>query len=97
MILVWGSEATPMSRSKKKSPVLAMTCAESEKDWKKENHRRFRRKTKTALQTGEEPPEIKEVTEIWDSPKDGKRWWGNSKPLTDWNGNPIEPHEWFGK
>lgn len=84
-----------MSRSRKKTPVNAHTCAESEKTWKRQANRRLRRINNMivdkVLTEEEEEEEIfkimNEVSEIWDGPKDGKSWFGNG----------LRKHPWLAK
>ena len=69
-----------MARSRKKTPITANTCSESAKKFKVLEHRRERRKARQALQNAPEevfPPHPKEYGNEWDSPRDGKHWFGN--------------------
>lgn len=61
-----------MSRSRRKKPITGVTTASSEKEDKKLWHRVFRRKNKQLLNAGEEPLDIKDVSNPWDMDKDGK-------------------------
>ena len=49
-----------MSRSRKRHPVVPMTSAESDKDFKKREHRRERADVRAALATARDPKEQKE-------------------------------------
>ena len=64
-----------MSRSRKKNPVTGNTTAESEKAFKKREHKRERTSVKQALGQGEEPPHTKTFGNPTDGDKDGKRYW----------------------
>ncbi len=62
-----------MSRSKKKSPVRAVTNAKSEKTDKQKASRKLRRKAKQILcSDGEHIPENREVSNVFSFEKDGK-------------------------
>ena len=62
-----------MSRSKIKTPILGYTCAESDKRGKQFANRAFRRTTKMQVLKGKEVIAIvREISNIWDFPKDGK-------------------------
>ena len=69
-----------MSKSRKKTPIGGHTCKESEKKWKRQVNRRLRRKVKVMLLDGETCDlKVKDVSNIWAAPKDGKKWYGNNK------------------
>ena len=64
-----------MSRSRKKTPVHGMTCASSDKLWKRESHKRLRAhetRLKRRMEYEEDIPEERALTSVWSSPKDGK-------------------------
>ena len=69
-----------MSRSRKKTPISGNTTAKSEKKFKQASNRNFRHRVHQALYAGMQGdlscfdilPEKKEITNIWDGPKDGK-------------------------
>ena len=64
-----------MSRSRKKNPVRGITSADSEKKDKRDANRRFRRKIKQQVDQGEEQlSERRELSDVWMSEKDGKRY-----------------------
>lgn len=64
-----------MSKSYRKIPIAGNTIADSEKKDKRIWNKKFRRLTREKLRNDEEPPaDIREVTEVWDGNKDGKRW-----------------------
>lgn len=67
-----------MSRSKRKTPKVGHTTAESEKAFKQFAHRAERRATKISVANCEEPPDPKAFGEPWDGPKDGKQWLGKT-------------------
>ncbi len=65
-----------MSRSRKKHPIIGMTTAETEKQFKQQEHSRERAAVRDALRTDKEIlPHPKEFGDPWDGPKDGKRIW----------------------
>jgi hypothetical protein len=63
-----------MSRSYRKTPITGMTTVESDKGFKKAEHRRERRKLKATDLTEETPPDPKTYGNSWASEKDGKQW-----------------------
>ena len=68
-----------MARSRKKTPIIPNTCAETEKEDKRNNNRKLRRVVKQKLQVVEDTedldlPELREITNVWDCAKDGKRY-----------------------
>ena len=66
-----------MSRSRKKHPITGMTTAETEKEFKQQEHQRERANIRTALANfdadAEPLPHPKEFGDPWNGPKDGKR------------------------
>lgn len=62
-----------MSRSRRKVPIMGITSAESDKTFKKAEHRRERRAVNAAVGKVEDPPHAKLFGEPWASDKDGKR------------------------
>ena len=79
-----------MARSYRKNPCFGWTCAESDKDWKVDAHRRWRRKNKQLLKQlwcyGKEIVllGLREVSDVWLSRKDGKQWVNPKKNLEVW-------------
>ncbi|MFW2830747.1 hypothetical protein [Sphingomonas sp. ID0503] len=67
-----------MSRSRKKTPVIGYTTAESDKEWKQRASRRQRRATRQSLHDkvdGDATPQKRwSLTNPWSSDKDGKQW-----------------------
>lgn len=65
-----------MSRSRKKIPVAGITGAETEKDFKQQEHQRERARVRTALANFDDEekvlPHPKQFGDPWDGPKDGK-------------------------
>jgi len=61
-----------MSRSRRKTPVVGVTTADSDKLFKQAEHRRERRAVKALVNAGEEPPAAKTFGDPWDGQKDGK-------------------------
>src|SRR5258708_4051800 len=63
-----------MSRSKRKSPVIGMTTARSEKDDKRWHNRVLRRRVREAIHKGNEIlPEKDGISTTWNMAKDVKR------------------------
>jgi hypothetical protein len=63
-----------MSKSRRRTPIIGMTMAESDKDGKRMANRRLRRQVRVALQEDREPALLREVSDVWTFPKDGKQW-----------------------
>lgn len=61
-----------MSNSKRKTPKVAITCAESEKENKRAANRKHRRVSKIQVTQGNTPSKIKELSDVWNFDKDGK-------------------------
>ena len=69
-----------MARSRKKTPIIPNTCANSEKEDKRNANRKLRRKVKADLHKAQvteiieeiELPELREVSNVWSFAKDGK-------------------------
>ncbi len=70
-----------MSRSKKKVPIFGY-CSDSDKVGKQQANRKFRLCIKTRLRKNFdlEMPLLREITSVWDMPKDGKHFWAGAKP-----------------
>lgn len=62
-----------MTRSRRKTPIIGITTAESEKDFKQIEHRRERRKVHSAVKSGEEAPDHRHFGNPWSGPKDGRQ------------------------
>jgi len=63
-----------MSRSRRKTPKIGITSAESEKNNKRMANRLFRRSTKSQLKSGQNVfVSVKEVSNVWSFDKDGKQ------------------------
>lgn len=69
-----------MARSRRKTPIVGIATADSEKAFKAREHRRERRSVATALAAGEDPPEPKAFGNPWAGDKDGKQWIGDRHP-----------------
>ena len=67
-----------MTRSFKKTPISGNTGNRSEKRAKRFANRSWRLAVKDAIRRGgwETLPMQKEVSNVWDFPKDGKHWFG---------------------
>lgn len=64
-----------MSRSRRRTPIRAITTAESEKQDKRKANRSLRRTVRVILLKDPEVdllPTIEEVSDVWDFQKDGK-------------------------
>ena len=68
-----------MSRSRRKNSICGNTCSSSDKWWKQKSSRKFRKVTKQNLkevlnnsEVEEDFPDGKSVSNVYDSPKDGK-------------------------
>lgn len=62
-----------MSRSRKKTPVVPITTATTEKEEKRDANRRLRRVIREKVRNGEEDlPGIRELSDVWNFSKDGK-------------------------
>lgn len=74
-----------MSRSRKKNPFVGFTTADSEKKDKTKSNKKLRRIQKEKLNKsfidfdGNVFPDIKEVSNIYDFAKDGKKFYDNNK------------------
>jgi len=66
-----------MTRSRKKTPVVAVTSAASDKRFKVIEHQRERAAVRHALEKGAEPPCPKAYGNPWKAPKDGKLYVGD--------------------
>lgn len=65
-----------MSRSRKKTPISAHTTCRSEKLDKRIWHKRLRAGVRQALHNESElMPHVRDVSNPWDMPKDGKHYW----------------------
>jgi hypothetical protein len=63
-----------MSRSKRKSPVIGMTTARSEKEDKRWHNRVLRRRVPETIRKGNDIlPKKDEISTTWDMAKDGKQ------------------------
>ena len=69
-----------MSRSRRKTPIVGITTADSDKLFKQAEHRRERRTVKALLDAGAEPPPAKTFGDPWDGQKDGKQWLDEPPP-----------------
>ena len=64
-----------MSRSKRRTPVIGITTAETEKAYKAAAHRSERRTARTKIKSGrpDDIPHPKKFGDPWGAPKDGKQ------------------------
>lgn len=71
-----------MSRSHRHTPIIAITTVSSEKHDKRAWNQLFRKRTRRALQRGDEalPVHIGKETEVCTGAKDGKMWF--KRPAT---------------
>ena len=66
-----------MSRSIRHTPIAGITTAASDKWAKRRAQRSWRQAVRVAVGKGKEVlPELREVSNVWSMPKDGKRWYG---------------------
>lgn len=76
-----------MARSRKKTPIQGIACSESDSAWKRRANRALRRQVRLAIadlpldgHSDQDLPELREVSDIWDGDKDGKRYIHPSRP-----------------
>lgn len=71
-----------MSRSRKKKPVTGMSLAETEKEFKQQEHQRERARVRTALANFDDEagvlPDPKIFGNPWAGPKDGRQYHGGT-------------------
>lgn len=80
-----------MSRSYRKTPIVGASCSRSNKRFKQYEHRAERKKIKQLLALGiENLPHPKEYGNEWDSPRDGKNWFGDLD-------HELEFRKWMAK
>ena len=77
-----------MSRSRKKSPVIAWAGCGSEKEDKRQANRALRRQSKVVLDTCDDydslsMPVVEEVSDVYSFGKDGKVWKGSDMSPKD--------------
>ena len=63
-----------MSRSYRKTPICGMTAKDSDKPFKKAEHKRARRALSATDLAIDEPPPAKAFGNRFGAPKDGKQW-----------------------
>jgi hypothetical protein len=64
-----------VSKSRRKTPVFGITTAESDKEFKRREHKRERTVVRDSLAVGVDVPHPKQFGNPWASEKDGKRYW----------------------
>jgi hypothetical protein len=66
-----------MSRSRRKTPVIGLTTARSDKPFKVDEHRKERRGVRTKLASGVDADDRRLHSKVygdpWNAPKDGKQ------------------------
>lgn len=67
----------PVSNSRRKTPIIGITTAASDKRFKRAEHSRERAAVKIALGKGEALPDPREFGDPWKSEKDGKQYCPN--------------------
>lgn len=67
-----------MSRSKRKTKIFGITCAASEKIFKRQEHSRERSAVRDALNSDKDTPHPKKFGNRWAGPKDGRQYWRNA-------------------
>lgn len=63
-----------MTRSRRKTPIIGMTKASTDKPFKTAEHRRERRSVRATVKQLEEAPSPKLFGDPWHADKDGKQW-----------------------
>lgn len=64
-----------MSRSRKKTPIIGITTAETEKKNKLESNRKFRRLNRIKIHKGDfDFFQLREISNVWGFDKDGKQY-----------------------
>lgn len=76
-----------MSRSRKKTPIISHTKADSDKPFKVQEHKRERRTVKHHLTKDQDYdsmvlPDQERFGNEWNAPKDGKSW--TDRPKDKW-------------
>lgn len=67
-----------MSRSKRKTPIIGITTAETEKENKLEANRKLRRLNRMKIHKGDfEFFHLREISDVWCFDKDGKQYLKN--------------------
>jgi hypothetical protein len=71
-----------MSRSRRHTPILGITLAESEAEFKRTSNRRLRLRARMALEKCADvlPERPRDCTDLWTGPKDGKQYFGAGYP-----------------
>ena len=67
-----------MNRSRKKTPIVAITTADSDKRFKAAEHRRERAVVRTEMAVGGDIPSRKAFGDPWAGDKDGKHYLGRA-------------------
>jgi len=65
-----------MGKSRKKTPVGGNSMCDSEKKDKRHANRAHRRREKVCVKEGIDPPDLREVSNVWCFGKDGKQYFG---------------------
>lgn len=69
-----------MTRSRRKTPIFGNAMADSEKDFKQQEHQRERSAVRDALKVDDTAiPAPKKFGSPWAGPKDGKHFWKRAK------------------
>jgi hypothetical protein len=63
-----------MSRSRKRTPIIPITLAESDKPFKQAEHQRERAAVRAAIGAGEDVPSPRSFGDPAKGPKDGKQY-----------------------
>lgn len=67
-----------MSRSKRKTPLIGLTTAQSDKPFKIDEHRSERRRARVLFQSTLDADDRRLHSKVygdpWNAPKDGKQW-----------------------
>jgi hypothetical protein len=80
-----------MARSFKKVCAGGITTAETEKDWKRQEHQRYRSRIKTVIKSSSMDEDFditiseKEFGDPWLGPKDGKRLYNKHNTMSEYD------------
>lgn len=74
-----------MANSKRRTPIFTICSGGHQHAWKRKASRRHRRIAKQTIATAADYdamviPAVREVSDVWSSPSDGKMYWGNRQP-----------------
>jgi hypothetical protein len=73
-----------MSRSRRHTPIMGIAGGRNEKWWKRRANRRLRRLARLIHDEDQVEPLLRETSDVWSSPKDGKHWFGGCEEMARW-------------